>query len=155
MSLMTMCSLKKDDAHRPVVNATRRPFGLGSVSDTKVELGNVSSVVVDPAVGSKLTAIPEQLFGAGPQPATLLVHRGPVLVVIHTLPRLSACGSATCAPAGLGTLFSGRSRRPSLSENSSSTVLLPQAHAGHSEMNEAARAVSLRASRRTDGADLG
>lgn len=105
-----MCSLKNDVAQPPVVIATRRPFGLGSASAIRSERGNVSSVALDIVAGSKRTVVPEQLFGAGPQPATPLVHRGPELIVTHTPPRLSACGSATCTPEPLATLANTLSR---------------------------------------------
>lgn len=136
---MTRCSLKNDVAQPPADMATRRPSGLGSVSVTRTELGNVSSVVVERVVGSKRMVVPVQLFGLGPQPAISLVHRGPELIVIHTSPRLSTCGLATCAPEPLDTVANAPSRWPCLSENCSSTTLFPQAHAGHSEMNDPCR----------------
>lgn len=104
--------------------------------------------------GSKRTAVPEQLFGAGPQPLIPLVHRGPLLVVIHTSSRLSECGSATSMPRPVGTVANAPSRRPSLSGNSSSTVRLPQAHAGHSEMNEPRRETTACRALSTRGDDL-
>src|SRR5207237_10754887 len=104
-------------------------------SGTSSELGDTSSAVLACVTGSKRTTVPEQLFAAGPQPARLLVQRGPELIVIHTPRSLSACGLATCTDP-LGTFANASSRRPSLSENCSSTVVLPQAHAGHSEMND-------------------
>jgi hypothetical protein len=48
---------------------------------------------------SKRVTVPEQLSGAGPQPAASLVQRGPVLTVIHTFPRRSARGFPTVVPA--------------------------------------------------------
>jgi hypothetical protein len=79
----------------------------------------------------------------GPHPATLLVHFGPELNVSQTCPARSTAGVSRLSPCLMLIRASVRKRCPLLRENCSRRVVRPQAQAGHSEMNDRARAVCL------------